>query len=77
MKTANYSGVTLSDRLDHGLLTVDELAALKACGRTQIYADIKAGALPVVKQGRSTRIAGPVARDYIPGARHTLDGKAA
>lgn len=66
---ANAAGVTLADRLDHGFITIDELCALKVCGRTQIYADIKANALAVVKHGRSTRVAGPVAKAYVPGAR--------
>lgn len=70
------TNVSLADRLENGFITIDELCALKMCGRTQLYADIKAGALQVVKHGRSTRIAGPVAKAYTPGARHS-NGKAA
>lgn len=68
--------VTLADRLEHGFVTVEELCALKACGRTQVYEDIKAGALPVAKHGRSTRIAGPDAKAYAPGARRLEKGAA-
>lgn len=59
----------LIDRLSFGFLSVDEVCGLKLCGRSQLYEDIKAGALPVVKHGRSTRIPGPAVRDYTPGAR--------
>jgi len=69
--------VSLADRLEHGFVTIDELRALKICGKTQIYEDIKAGVLPVEKHGRSTRVAGPVAKDYKPGSRHLADGKTA
>jgi hypothetical protein len=70
-------GVTLADRLEHGFVSIKELAALKLCGPTQIYEDIKAGALPIEKHGRSTRIRGPVAKAYVPGQRRFLTGKAA
>lgn len=69
--------VTLSDRLDHGFITIDELCELKRCGRTMVYEDIKAGALQVDKHGRSTRIAGPIAKAYVPGAHRRMNGKAA
>jgi hypothetical protein len=62
-------GVTLADRLEHGYVTIDELRALKVCGKTQIYEDIKNGALEVEKHGRSSRIRGPVAKAYTPGQR--------
>lgn len=69
--------ISLAERLDSGFLTIEELCALKACGRTQVYADIKAGALTVEKFGRSTRIAGPVAKAYRPGQRRHSDTEAA
>jgi hypothetical protein len=75
--TTNTPSVTLTDRLELGFLTIDELAILKACGRTQIYADIKAGALPIEKHGRATRIRGPVAKSYTPGQRRLLNERAA
>lgn len=68
--------ITLTDRLEHGFLSIDEVCALKACGRTLVYKDIRAGVLPIVKHGRSTRIAGPVAKNYNPGA-YRLTAKAA
>ncbi len=70
-------GVSLADRLDYGFITIDEICGLKNCGKTQVYADIKAGALEVEKHGRSTRIRGPVAKAYIPGARRRGDSEAA
>ncbi len=67
--------VTLEARLEHGYVTIKELCALKICGVTQVYADIKAGALEVEKHGRSTRVSGPVAKSYTPGARHAKRGE--
>ncbi len=68
--------VSFADRLEHGVITIDELCALKRCGRTQVYEDIRAGALEVEKHGRSTRIRGPVAKSYVPGRRYA-NGQAA
>jgi hypothetical protein len=73
----NIPTVTLEARLEHGYVTIKELCALKLCGLTQVYADIKAGALEVEKHGRSTRVRGPIARAYTPGARHAKRGEAA
>jgi hypothetical protein len=70
--TQTQGGVSLGDRLDHGYVLIDEVCALKMCGKTQVYADIKAGVLPVEKHGRSTRIRGPVAKAYVPGSRHEV-----
>jgi hypothetical protein len=61
--------ITLTDRLEHGFLTLGELCALKLCGKTQVYADIKAGVLKVEKHGRSTRVSGGAAKAYQPGCR--------
>jgi hypothetical protein len=69
-------GVTLADRLEHGYVTIEELCALKVCGKTQIYEDIKSGALEVEKHGRSSRIRGPVAKDYRPGQRRLSTSEA-
>jgi hypothetical protein len=71
------AGVTLADRLEHGVITVEELCALKMCGKTQVYADIKAGALSVEKHGRSTRVRGQIAKAYIPGQRRLSNEQAA
>ncbi|MEK4034526.1 excisionase family DNA-binding protein [Methylocystis sp. IM3] len=60
--------VTVADKIAAGgFLTIQELAALKSVGRTTIYEDIQARRLPVEKLGRSTRIAGAVAKAYVPG----------
>lgn len=77
MAVKDFLPITLSDRLESGFVTIDELCALKLCGRTQVYADIKAGALAVVKHGRNTRVAGPVAKAYAPGCRRLARGEAA
>lgn len=66
----NVASVTLAERLDYGYVTIKEVCALKLCGTTTVYADIKAGALKVEKHGRSTRVYGPMAKAYVPGARH-------
>lgn len=73
----DQNSVTLADRLEHGFLTIDELCALKHCGRTMVYADIKSGYLVVEKHGRSTRVAGPVAKVYVPGSHRRMTDKAA
>ncbi len=67
--------ISLADRLDHGYLTIREVCDLVQCGRSQVYEDIRAGALPIEKHGSNTRIAGPVAKKYKPGQRRRL-GKA-
>lgn len=77
MAERSIKSVTLADRLEHGFVTVHELAELKNCGITTIYADIKAGALLVEKHGRATRISGPIAKDYRPGACHAKREEAA
>ena len=71
------AAVTLADRLEYGFITIDELCQLKQCGRTMVYADIKCGALEVEKHGKSTRVAGPKAKSYVPGAHRRMSGKAA
>jgi hypothetical protein len=73
----NAVAVTLADRLEYGFITIDELCQLKQCGRTMVYADIKAGALEIEKHGKSTRVAGPKAKAYVPGAHRRMSGKAA
>lgn len=56
--------------------SLQQLAVAKCCGMTTIYADIKAGALRIEKHGRYTRVAGPIAKDYIPGSRHKISNAA-
>jgi len=72
MHNSSNQAITIADRLEFGYITIDELCALKKCGRTMVYADIKAGVLQVDKHGRSTRVAGPVAKAYVPGARRDV-----
>lgn len=60
--------ISIADKLaPGGFVTIEELAPFKGTSRTMIYGDIKRGLLPVEKHGRNTRIAGPVARAYVPG----------
>jgi hypothetical protein len=66
----NEVPVKITDRFEPGCyLTIRELATVKHCGITTIYADIKAGVLKVEKHGRLTRISGPIAKGYVPGSR--------
>jgi hypothetical protein len=58
---------TLGDRLEFGMVTIDELAELSQQSRWKLYDDIKFGRLHVVKSGRSTRVRGPVAKAYLAG----------
>ena len=57
--------ITIHDRLEAGNLSVDEVCALKRRSRSSFYADLKAGLVSIVKQGRRTVIPGPIARCYI------------
>ena len=59
--------ITIEDRFVGGFFSIQELVDLKNSSRTQVYVDIKAGRLPVEKFGRATRIAGPIAKAYVPG----------
>ena len=58
-------GITLADRLRHGFLTVDEVCALKRCSRSRFYEDARSGVVAYEKDGRLTRIRGPVAARYL------------
>ncbi len=57
--------------------SLQQLANAKCCGMTTIYADIKVGALRIEKHGRYTRVEGPVAKSYIPGAHRLVKSKVA
>ncbi len=59
--------ITLADRLDHGLLTLGEVAELASVSRRKVEEDAAAGRLAITKFGRSARVAGPVARQYLAG----------
>jgi hypothetical protein len=73
-KTAS-SAITIQDRLEVGNLTVDEVCALKQRSRSGFYADLKAGLVRITKQGRYSRVPGPVARRYISGCTQRLPGR--
>lgn len=77
MSRYNGCGVTLADRIEHGVLTVQELCALKLVGHSKVYKDIADGNLPIEKHGRSTRIRGPIAQRYVPGQRCTEENATA
>ncbi|PPC98686.1 MAG: hypothetical protein CTY36_10640 [Methylocystis sp.] len=77
MSSYNGCGVTLADRIEHGLLTIQELCALKLVSISKVYEDIAAGNLPVEKHGRLTRVQGPIAKRYVPGQRCAAEGAAA
>jgi len=57
----------IADRLiDGAYIDIEELCSLKKISKSVVYDDIKDGLLPVEKFGRLTRIAGPVAKAYVP-----------
>lgn len=58
---------TLGDRLEFGVVTIDELAELSQQSRWKLYDDIKHGRLLVDKNGRSSRVRGPIAKLYLTG----------
>lgn len=64
MATASLS---LSDRLEHGALTVAEICFLRPCSRSKFYSDVRDGRVPIVKRGRRTVVLGPAARRYLAG----------
>jgi hypothetical protein len=66
-RAAKQHKITIEDRFAGGFFSIQELVDLKKSSRTRVYADIKAGLLPVEKFGRATRIAGHVAKAYVPG----------
>lgn len=45
------ANITLTDRLEHGSLKINELAALVGCTTTTLRKDIASGKLQVVKSG--------------------------
>ena len=63
----NPAGVSLADRLEHGNLTPQEVMALKPCGQTSLYRDIRDGKLKIIKFGSRTLVPGPSAARYIRG----------
>ncbi|CAJ0890820.1 hypothetical protein AMST5_04082 [freshwater sediment metagenome] len=57
----------VADRLIEGaFVDIEELCSIKKISKSVVYLDIKEGLLPVVKFGRATRIAGQIAKAYIP-----------
>ncbi len=70
-------GPNIAERLEHGVVTIAELCVLGKVGKTSVYQDIRDGTLPILKHGRSTRIAGPVAKAYITGQHRRNNAEAA
>jgi hypothetical protein len=55
--------ITLQDRLDNGLITIDEFRALNGNqSKSAFYADVKTGKISIVKRGRKSLVPGPVAK---------------
>ena len=50
--------VSLADRMEHGVISVDELIGLALRGRTAFYEDVKNGLVEIEKHGRFTHIRG-------------------
>ncbi|MGC1863684.1 MAG: hypothetical protein WA733_21825 [Methylocystis sp.] len=59
------SVITLETRLRCGLLTVNEICALAACGRSALYADARKGLIHLEKRGGRRRCAGPEVVRYL------------
>ncbi|MDP3553094.1 hypothetical protein [Methylocystis sp.] len=69
------STITTADRFEYGEFSLKEICQLKNVCLTRVYQDIVSGRLPIVKRGRSTRVLGRVARNYVPG--EGVNGEAA
>lgn len=65
--------IPLADRLNHGVISVDEMLGLALIGRTSFYDDVKHGLCEIEKHGRFTRIRGTKAKEYL--ARLSERGK--
>jgi hypothetical protein len=57
--------VSLADRLEFGVISVEEMLGLALRGRTAFYDDVKAGLVEIEKHGRFTRIQGSKAKEYL------------
>jgi hypothetical protein len=57
--------VSLQDRLESGLLTVDEARGLAHRSRTGFYEDARAGLVHISKHKGMSRVTGPNTKDYI------------
>ncbi len=69
------STITTADRFEYGEFSLAEICQLKNVCLTRVYQDIASGRLPIVKRGRSTRVLGRDARNYVPG--EGVNGEAA
>jgi hypothetical protein len=61
------SGISLSDRLAFGNLTVAETRTLKNRSHSGFYEDLRDGLVAVRKIGRKTVVPGQIAAAYIAG----------
>jgi hypothetical protein len=59
--------ITLAERLDHGLVTLLEVAELGHFSLRKVQKDAANGLLVVEKHGRSVRAQGPNAKAYLAG----------
>jgi hypothetical protein len=63
-----HKSFSLTERLAHGNLTLDEVCELKPRSRSGLYEDARAGLLVIEKHHRRSLVRGPIARAYIEGA---------
>ena len=61
------SQFSLSERLQHGWLSVEEILALKGVSRSTFYKDAREGRVTFEKHGRRSLLRGPVAAAYLAG----------
>jgi predicted aminopeptidase len=59
------AGISLDDRLRYGWFSIDEACQLKGCSRSSFYADARAGHVSYEKQGRRSRVYGPILAQYL------------
>lgn len=59
--------ISIQDRLAVGNLTISEVCSLAGRSRTAFYSDVKLGFVEIIKRGRRSLVAGPVAMRYISG----------
>jgi hypothetical protein len=69
---SKHPTITIHDRLEVGYFTIDEVCALKNRSRTGFYQDLKDGLVKIKKDGRKSKVHGPVAKRYIAGEPQLL-----
>jgi hypothetical protein len=69
MPRVTPTAISLADRFEHGVFSVQEAAVLANCSPSQIYLDVAAGRLELRKFGRRSGITGPSLRAFLDGGQ--------